>query len=81
MSGGLDNCDRNEGAFSEGILPTRLACGLVQSLAAGYFVWDLGTSVRYYRIFGPGILAHAITALSVYLFGFVSIGWESSITG
>lgn len=48
------------------------ACGLIQSLAAGYFLWDLGVSVRYYRIFGPGILAHAITALSVYLFGFVS---------
>ena len=48
-------------------------CGLIQALAAGYFVWDFCCVVRYFRIFGPGLLAHAITALSVYILGFVSV--------
>ena len=47
------------------------ACGMIQALAAGYFVWDLGCVTRYYKIFGPGLLAHAVTALSVYILGFV----------
>ncbi len=42
-------------------------CGLIQALAAGYFLWDFCCVVRYFRIFGPGLLAHAITALSVYI--------------
>lgn len=54
------------------------ASGLVQGLACGYFIWDLVVSVRYFRIFGPGILAHAVTALMVFSFGFVSIH-ESSL--
>jgi len=41
-------------------------------LAGGYFVWDIVVSVKYFRIFGPGILAHAVTALLVFSFGFVS---------
>lgn len=49
------------------------ASGLVQGLACGYFIWDLVVSVRYFRIFGPGILAHAVTALMVFSFGFVSV--------
>ncbi|KAH0839042.1 hypothetical protein AYO21_04640 [Fonsecaea monophora] len=46
------------------------ASGLIQGLATGYFVWDLVVSARYLKIFGPGILAHAITALSVFALGF-----------
>ncbi|KIW93925.1 uncharacterized protein Z519_05240 [Cladophialophora bantiana CBS 173.52] len=46
------------------------ASGLIQGLATGYFVWDLVVSARYIKIFGPGILAHAITALSVFALGF-----------
>jgi hypothetical protein len=47
------------------------ASGLIQGLAAGYFVWDLVVSTRYLKIFGPGILAHAVTALAVFSLGFV----------
>ena len=48
------------------------ASGLIQGLACGYFVWDLIVSTRYIKIFGIGIWAHAITALCVFSFGFVS---------
>ena|ERR1700761_9046154 len=48
------------------------ASGLIQGLATGYFVWDLVVSTRYLKIFGPGILAHAVTALAVFSLGFVS---------
>lgn len=47
------------------------ALGMVVALAAGYFLWDLWLSVRYVTLFGPGLLAHAVSALTVYLFGFV----------
>ncbi|ETI25502.1 hypothetical protein G647_02275 [Cladophialophora carrionii CBS 160.54] len=46
------------------------ASGLIQALATGYFVWDLVVSARYLKIFGPGILAHAVTALAVFALGF-----------
>lgn len=48
------------------------AAGLIQGLAAGYFTWDLLVSTRYFKIFGLGIWAHAVTALVVFSFGFVS---------
>lgn len=48
------------------------AGGLIQGLACGYFIWDLIVSTRYIKIFGVGIWAHAITALCVFSFGFVS---------
>jgi hypothetical protein len=46
------------------------AAGLVQSLAAGYFVWDLVVTSLHFDVFGLGTLAHAIAALAVYMFGF-----------
>lgn len=49
------------------------ASGLIQGLACGYFIWDLLVSTRYLSIFGIGIWAHAVTALCVFSFGFVSI--------
>lgn len=49
------------------------ASGLIQALATGYFLWDFVVSARYLKIFGPGILAHAVTALCVFSLGFVSI--------
>lgn len=49
------------------------ASGLIQALATGYFVWDIVVSTRYVKIFGPGIWAHAVTALSVFSLGFVSV--------
>ena len=50
------------------------ASGLIQGFATGYFFWDLVVSARYLKIFGPGILAHAVTALAVFALGFVSNG-------
>ncbi|KAK0730768.1 TLC domain-containing protein [Lasiosphaeris hirsuta] len=46
------------------------ASGMIQSLAAGYFVWDLVTTVAFIDVFGLGLLAHASSALAVYSFGF-----------
>lgn len=48
------------------------ACGFIQALAAGYFVYDLIVSSRYVRMFGIGTLFHAICALWVFSLGFVS---------
>ena len=48
-------------------------CGLIQALAAGYFVWDLGITIMNFDIFGIGLLAHAVSALAVYTFGFVRL--------
>ena len=48
------------------------ASGLVQGLAAGYFLWDLAITVRHVDIFGWGMLVHAICALCVFACGFVS---------
>lgn len=48
------------------------AGGMVQGFAAGYFLWDLIVSTQYLSIFGPGSLAHAISALLVTCLGFIS---------
>jgi hypothetical protein len=52
-------------------------CGLVQSFAAGYFVWDLAVSTYYLDVFGLGMFAHALSALSIYMLGYVSVVWWS----
>ncbi|KAI8956979.1 DUF887-domain-containing protein [Daldinia sp. FL1419] len=43
---------------------------MIQALAAGYFLYDLIITVAHLNIFGLGMLAHAISALAVYSFGF-----------
>lgn len=48
------------------------ACGMIQAFAAGYFLWDLGICVKHLGVFGWGLLMHAICALVVFGFGFVS---------
>ncbi len=48
------------------------AGGLVQAMAAGYFVWDLGICALHLDVFGVGLLMHAVSALVVFSFGFVS---------
>lgn len=48
------------------------AAGMVQGMAAGYFLWDLMITIRHLKLFGPGMLAHAVSALVVFSFGFVS---------
>jgi hypothetical protein len=47
-------------------------CALVQSFAAGYFVWDLVVSLLFVDVFGLGMLAHAACALGIYTLGYVS---------
>ena len=48
------------------------AAGLVQAMAAGYFLWDVWISTVHFSVQGPGSLAHAISALAVTTLGFVS---------
>ncbi|KAI1630989.1 TLC domain-containing protein [Biscogniauxia mediterranea] len=43
---------------------------MIQALAAGYFLWDLIITASNVSVFGLGMLAHAISALLVYSFGF-----------
>jgi len=49
------------------------AAGMIQGLAAGYFLWDLMVTLQNVKIFGFTMLAHALSALCVFSFGFVSI--------
>lgn len=46
--------------------------GLLGALAAGYFLYDLIISSIYINVFGIGMLLHAISAVWVFSFGFVS---------
>ncbi|KAL6707664.1 hypothetical protein ACN47E_003785 [Coniothyrium glycines] len=46
------------------------ASGLIQAFAGGYFLWDLMVTVQNVRIFGVGMLFHAISALCVFSLGF-----------
>lgn len=48
------------------------ASGMIQGLAAGYFLWDLVVTVQHVRSFGFGMFMHALCALTVFSFGFVS---------
>lgn len=45
--------------------------GMIQGLAAGYFLWDLVVTLQNLKVFGFGMLAHALSALTVFSFGFV----------
>jgi hypothetical protein len=51
------------------------AAGMIQALVVGYFVWDLITTFAYLDVFGVCLLAHAVSALVVYSFGFVSFSY------
>jgi hypothetical protein len=53
------------------------ASGLVQAFAGGYFLWDLMITARNFKIFGIGMLFHAISALCVFSLGFVSASQPS----
>ncbi|EKD17496.1 uncharacterized protein L3040_006611 [Drepanopeziza brunnea f. sp. 'multigermtubi'] len=46
------------------------AAGMIQGMAAGYFLWDLMVTLQHVRVFGFGMLAHALSALIVFSFGF-----------
>ncbi|CAK7225060.1 hypothetical protein SBRCBS47491_005763 [Sporothrix bragantina] len=43
---------------------------MVSALACGYFLWDLVITLLNFDVFGPGLLAHAVSALAVFSFGF-----------
>lgn len=43
---------------------------MVAALACGYFLWDLIITLLNLNIFGLGLLAHAVSALAVFSFGF-----------
>lgn len=45
--------------------------GLVEAMGLGYFVYDLWITVQNLSMFGVGMLLHAISALTVFSFGFV----------
>ncbi|KAJ5477149.1 hypothetical protein N7539_007293 [Penicillium diatomitis] len=46
------------------------ACGMIQALAVGYFIYDLIVSVQHLKMFGIGMLFHAVSALWVFSLGF-----------
>lgn len=41
------------------------------AVTTGYFIWDLYVCLRYYSIFGPGFLFHAIAAMFAFACGFI----------
>jgi hypothetical protein len=49
------------------------AAGMIQGMATGYFIWDLMVTIQHVKVFGLGMLAHALSALLVFSFGFVSL--------
>jgi hypothetical protein len=46
------------------------AAGMIQGMATGYFIWDLMVTLQHLSVFGFGSLAHAVSALLVFSFGF-----------
>jgi hypothetical protein len=50
------------------------AAGLVQALAAGYFMWDVTVCIVNYSILGPADLLHAVIAISGSMLGFRPFG-------
>ena len=64
--------ERKQMGWEERVWGYSGAGGMIQGFAAGYFLWDLGICFRYRSVFGLGLLAHAIAALVVFSFGFVS---------
>ena len=55
------------------------AAGMIQGLATGYFLWDLMITLQNVKMFGYGMLAHALSALLVFSFGFVGSSASLSI--
>ena len=45
--------------------------GLCQSFALGYFIWDLCICASNVKIFGWGMVAHAVSAIAVFGLGYV----------
>ena len=64
--------ERNSMDWRERVWGYDGALGMVAALGVGYFLWDFWMCLTYVKLFGPGLLSHAASALAVYLFGFVS---------
>ena len=64
--------DRSETDWAGRIWGYNGAGGVVQGLAAGYFLWDLVASILHLNVLGWGSLAHAVSALLVTSLGFAS---------
>ena len=64
--------ERNSMSAGERVYGYTGACGLIQALAVGYFIYDIIVSTVYVRIFGIGVLFHAVSALWVFSLSFVS---------
>lgn len=45
--------------------------GLLQSMALGYFIWDLYMCVRYVNLSGVGMVIHALASSSMFTLGYV----------
>ncbi|KAJ5748147.1 uncharacterized protein N7511_009843 [Penicillium nucicola] len=65
----VDN-ERNSMSSGERVFGYTGACGFVQALAVGYFVYDIIVSIRHVQMFGIGLLFHAVAALWVFSLGF-----------
>jgi hypothetical protein len=64
--------DRNAMDWQQRVWGYTGAAGMVQGMATGYFLWDLVITLQNVKLFGYGMLAHALSALLVFSFGFVS---------
>ena len=64
--------ERKEMGSGERVFGYTGACGLIQALATGYFVYDMIVSTVHFDIFGLGMLFHGFSALWVFGLGFVS---------
>ncbi|KAL1953859.1 hypothetical protein VTO42DRAFT_2083 [Malbranchea cinnamomea] len=62
--------ERRSMTWGERVLGYSGACGLVQAMATGYFIWDLIVCTVNIKDFGVGLFLHAVSALAVYSFGF-----------
>ncbi|KAL4811500.1 TLC domain-containing protein [Aspergillus unguis] len=62
--------ERSSMTSGERVLGYTGSCALISSLAVGYFIYDLIISTLYVKMFGIGMLFHAISALWVFSFGF-----------
>lgn len=49
------------------------ATGMIQAFSTGYFLWDLMTGVLDFDVHGPGMVAHAVSALAVSGLGYVRL--------
>ena len=68
----LNDEERKNMTWDERVWGYTGASGIIQGLASGYFLWDLVLTVQNVKMFGPGMLTHAVLALTVSLLGFVS---------